>query len=148
MNRKTYRRLLRLFSAVPGLYPLLAFLAARRVIVRGRSMQPALRPGDRVLFDRLAYKLRAPKAGEVVLCAHPARPRLRMVKRILAAPGEPFVADGRREILGRGEYALIGDTPELSTDSRQLGPVRRRDILARAWLVYWPPERLRVMDRG
>jgi len=47
--------------------------------------------------------------------------------------------------LGRGEYFVAGDDLEFSTDSRELGPVRRRDILARGWLVYWPPDRVRKL---
>jgi signal peptidase I len=144
MKRKTRRRLLRLISAVPGLYALLAFLTARRVTVRGWSMHPELRPGDRVLFDRLAYWGNRPRRGDVVLATHPSRPALRMVKRIAATPGETFAANGARpRLLARGEYALLGDNEDHSTDSRDFGPVRRRDILARGWLLYWPADRFR-----
>ncbi len=142
-NRKALRLAIRLILAVPGLYALLVFLTARRVTVRGRSMEPALQAGERALFDRLAYITDRPQRGDVVLAEHPARPRLRLVKRVAAVPGETFAVDGGERMLGRGEYALLGDAPEWSTDSRQLGPVRRRHILARAWLVYWPPERFR-----
>jgi signal peptidase I len=145
MKRKTRRRLLRLVTAVPGLYALLAFLTARRVTVRGWSMYPALRPGDRVLFDRLAYWGDRPRRGDLVLAVHPARPGLRMVKRI-ATPGETFAANGAEpRLLARDEYALLGDNEDHSTDSRDLGPVRRRDILARGWLLYWPLERFRKL---
>jgi len=164
MNRKTLRKLLRLISRVPGLYALLAFLAARRVLVRGWSMAPALRHGDRALFDRLAYVRDRPKRGDVVLAVHPARPGLRMVKRLVAVPGDSVAIEGNRcwvngerigrlpgeprdatraaRRLGRGEYFLAGDDLDFSTDSRELGPVRRRDILARGWMVYWPPDRV------
>ncbi len=134
MNRKTARSLVRLTVAALGLFPPLAFLAGRRVIVRGESMLPALRPGERVLFDRLAYLVGQPRVGEVVLARHPARPGVRLIKRVAEQEG-----------LGPDEFWLIGDNAEGSTDSRTLGPFRREDILARAWVVYWPPERLRVL---
>lgn len=133
MNRKTVRSLVRLAVAALGLFPLLAFLAGRRVIVRGESMMPALRPGERVLFDRLAYLIERPRQGDIVLARHPDRPGVRMIKR---------VASG-----GPQEYMLLGDNPESSTDSRTLGPFRREDIAARGWVVYWPPERFRVIRR-
>src|SRR2546425_10100330 len=82
MNRKTVRSLVRLAVAALGLFPLLAFLAGRRVIVRGESMLPALRPGERVLFDRLAYVIERPRRGDVVLARHPSRPGLQMIKRV------------------------------------------------------------------
>jgi inner membrane protease subunit 1 len=130
------RRLLRLISAVPGLYSLLAFLLARRVRIEGRSMAPAFLEGERALFDRLAYRRDRPRTGDIALVQHPGRPGLRLVKRIAAVPGQG--AGGR--LLARGEYWVEGDNAGESTDSRDFGPVRRRHLLARGWLVYWPSE--------
>jgi len=92
-------------------------------------MLPTLRPGERVLFDRLAYLRRRPRSGDIVLASYPERPGLRMIKRVATAGPDLFL--------------LLGDNPDESTDGRELGPVRRRHILARGWLVYWPPERVR-----
>ena len=136
MSRKSYRRFLRLISAVPGLYAIVAFACARRVRVHGRSMSPALLPGERVLFDRLAFTRDRPRVGDVALLQHPGRPALRIVKRITALPGD--IAGGRS--LERGEYWVEGDNAGASTDSRAFGPVRRRHLLARAWLVYSPQD--------
>ena len=62
------------------------------------------------------------------------------VKRIVAGPGESFtLADGTDLTLERDEYAVAGDNPPLSTDSRQYGPVTRDQIVAVARLCYWPP---------
>lgn len=144
MSRKTRHRLLRLLSRVPGLYAVLAFALARRVSVRGWSMAPALLPGERLLFDRLAYTRDRPKAGEIVLVAHPLQPHLRMVKRLVGLPGDSV--DGVR-LLGRGEYWVLGDNEDASTDSREFGPVRRGDLLGRAWIRYWPTDRWLVFDK-
>src|SRR5574341_2582101 len=119
---------------VPLLYAPLAFLTARRVVVRGRSMLPALAPGERVLFDRLAYETDEPRKGDIVLARHVARPRVLMIKRVMGDRPNGFF--------------LLGDNVDASTDSRQLGPFRREDILARGWVVYWPMERLRLVGRG
>ena len=127
-------RLLQSARKIPGLYSLLALLFARRVVVHGASMYPTLRPGERVFFDRFAYRLAEPQPGEVVLARHPTRPGVRFIKRVAEPPVD-------------GGFWLLGDNPEGSTDSRELGVFRREDILARAWLVYWPPERLRRLKR-
>ncbi len=151
----------------PLLYPLIAFLFARRVVVRGWSMYPTLAPGERVLFDTLAYRVERPRRGDVVLAKHPARPSTKLVKRVVAIPGDRVTTQGddwRVEeaagqaippsegaasagaqvwTLGDDEYFLLGDAPDLSTDARHFGAVSARDIQARAWLVYWPPRRLR-----
>jgi len=157
------RSLLRL----PLIYPLVAFLSARRVVVRGWSMYPTLAPGERVLFDALAYRLESPRRGDVVLARHPERPSMKLVKRVAGVPGDVVTAEGgdwqveeapsqlvtegaeaQVRTLGEDEYFLLGDAPDLSTDARHFGAVRARDIQARAWLVYWPPRRLRRVSRS
>lgn len=169
MFRKVLDKLIRLLVRAPGGYPVLAFVTARRAVVRGWSMYPALAPGERVLFDRLAYRLGPPRRGDVVLASHPARPRLSLVKRVAALPGDAVAIDGDRcwvngvpfggeagtagapppsRTLGEDEYLLLGDAPDRSTDARQLGPVGRGAIRARAWLVYWPLQRMRLVGDG
>ncbi len=140
MPKPTLRRALPLLPLALAL----AFrLALQRVVVRGWSMYPNLAPGDRVLFHRLG----SPRRGDVVLASHPARPGLPLVKRVAAVPGDTVAVDDSPSprTLGPGEYLLLGDAPDLSTDSRQLGPVRREHIRARAWLIYWPPRRARLV---
>jgi signal peptidase I len=102
-------------------------------------MYPSLRPGERVLFDRLAYRSGAPRQGDVVLARHPARPGVRFIKRISQPLDEVTFQEG--------DYWLLGDNRDASTDSRELGPFRREDILARAWFVYWPPDSVRRIRR-
>ena len=128
--------LIRFLARIPVLYQLIAFVTAKRVVVRGRSMLPALEPGERVLFDRLAYVLDEPRVGDIVLARHPARPGVRMIKRVAQGEG-----------LGRDEYWLLGDNAKESTDSRTLGAFRREEVLGRAWVVYWPVGRFRVINR-
>ena len=135
--------LVRLLLRLPGAYQALAFLLARRAAVRGPSMFPALAPGEYVLFDRLAYRRGAPRRGDVVLASHPQRPGTRIIKRIAGAPGETVTAGGRTWTLAEDEWLLLGDAPDESTDSRDFGPVGRGAIHARAWLVYWPPGKVR-----
>lgn len=153
MRRNVQRALLTLAYRTPGLYPLLAFLTARRVTVKGYSMYPTLRASERVLFDTLAYRAGRPRRDDIVLARHPQRPGVRFIKRVAAVPGDDVHAnmvDGRETAavpLGPDEYYLLGDNPAASTDSRHLGPFRRRDIIARAWLVYWPAERFRTLKR-
>jgi len=152
---------------LPLVYQFLAFLRARRVVVQGWSMYPTLAPGERVLFDSLAYRREHPRRGDVVLARHPNRPSMKLVKRVAAVPGDMVTTQGddwRLEeaagqaaphpeeaaapgtqvwTLGEDEYFLLGDAPDLSTDARHFGTVNARDILGRAWLVYWPAGRLR-----
>ena len=161
--------MLRALVRIPFLYPLVAFLFARRVVVEGWSMYPTLAPGERVLFDTLAYRLESPARGDVVLARHPTHPSTKLVKRVVAVPGDRVTVHGDdcrveeapdRSVsssgdahaaaqvltLGADEYFLVGDARDLSTDARHFGPTKRRDVQGRAWMVYWPPRRMRVVQ--
>lgn len=134
--------------AVLALATWLAQKLALRAEVRGPSMMPSLRDGDRVLVNRLVYRLRRPRAGEVVLADLAEVPGGWVIKRVghvTAASGEQphGVPAAQRARAGLGSYFLVGDNPVVSTDSRQLGAVPRGKIRGRVWYRYWPPD-----DRG
>ncbi|HXG42823.1 MAG TPA: signal peptidase I [Dehalococcoidia bacterium] len=134
----------------------LAALWLRPVRVVGWSMYPLLRHGQLVLVERLSYRLRSPRRGEVVL----ARLGGREVLKLLAAlPGDRVAVDGGRvwvngaplELTGaQGEgppgeplppdhYFLLSLAADVGVDSRQRGAVERGGLLGRACLRLWPP---------
>ena len=42
----------------------------------------------------------------------------------------------QQQTLGDQEWFLLGDNLDESTDSRQLGPIERKDIVGRFWFKY------------
>jgi nickel-type superoxide dismutase maturation protease len=100
------------------------------VEVRGGSMAPALLPGDRLLVERLTYRRRGPRPGEIVLAHDPRQPSRELVKRI----GLVDASSGSAE--------LVGDAQEASTDSRAFGPVELADLRWRVAVRCWPPGRI------
>lgn len=98
------------------------------VEVRGRSMAPALLPGDLLLVERWTYLRRRPFPGEVVLVRDPRLPRRELVKRVAATDGA-FVM-------------LRGDASDASTDSRTFGGLPIEAVRWRVGLRYWPPARI------
>ena len=89
--------------------------------VRGPSMVPTLRDGERVLVW-LAAPRRTPRVGQVVLVDLPDRPL--SIKRVAAVD-----ADGRIDVSGDNAYG--------STDSRELGALPRRAIRGIGLLRVW-----------
>src|SRR3972149_339877 len=105
----TEGRVLRLLLRGSGGYPPLSVLLGRRAVVSGWSMSPTLSPGEYVLYDRLAYRLAPPRPGDVVLASHPARPRMRIVKRVVAQPGDSVAVDGDRCWVNGMLWGATGD---------------------------------------
>jgi len=132
-----------------------------RFLVHGNSMAPALEWGQRLLVSRLAYRIRRPARGDLVVLRHPSRPEMLLVKRIIGVPGDDIRLDGGVLSVGgtaasiaRGgliagprwrlrteEYFVAGERLEASGDSRTFGPVHRSALVGKVWLIYWPPRR-------
>lgn len=138
-------------------------------VVRGSSMVPGIRDGDRILVDHLSYVLGDVRRGDVVVLRCPIDPSLDYIKRVIALPGdevriegedvfvngerieEPYIAgeDGaasdRRlplcERVERDHYFVLGDNREHSSDSREFGQVSRELLRGRVDFRVWPPDR-------
>lgn len=89
-------------------------------VVRGPSMSPTLSDGEFVLVSRYAR----PRPGVVVLVRWARRPGLLSVKRVVGRHG-----DG---------WWVLGDNPDGSTDSRQLGTA---EVVAVVLARLWPAPR-------
>ena len=59
------------------------------------SMRTTLLEGDRIFVDKLSYRFRAPKRGEVIVFKYPLDPKKDFVKRLIAFGGEELeIHDG------------------------------------------------------
>ncbi len=66
------------------------------------SMASTLRPGDRVLVNRVVYHLRDPQRGDVLVFRFPRDPSVVFIKRVVGAPGDVLqVKEGRLYVNGR-----------------------------------------------
>jgi signal peptidase I len=140
--------------------------ATGRFRVDGPSMQPTLHTGQYVLTDKLVYRFDQPRRGDVVVVrilpgGGAGRPR-ELIKRVVGLPGETLtIEDGLVSIdgwpypelylmeapaysgtwtLGPGEYFVLGDNRNDSSDSHVWGPISRDRFLGKALIVYWPPQ--------
>ena len=107
--------------------------------VRGDSMGPALRDGQLLVIDRAAYRRRAPQHGEVVAARPASLGGRALVKRLAGLPYEHVVLGAHQWQLGEGQFFLLGDRADRSTDSRAFGPVSHSELLGPVALRLWPP---------
>jgi signal peptidase I len=97
-------------------------------LVEGRSMEPTLRAGDRLLVD---YRGR-PRPGSVCLVRLPGRPL--SVKRLVRP-------------VGTGWW-IGSDNRAAGVSSAVVGPLARGDVVAVVRLRVWPPGRRRSVPPG
>ena len=72
-------------------------------------MEPAYRDGDRVLVNRLAYRLRPPRVGDVVVLRDPERTGKHLLKRVAVGP-----EGGERSVGGMGDRGQRRGEPGLA----------------------------------
>lgn len=92
-----------------------------RVAVTGPSMEPTFRSGDWLLVRQLR---RMPRPGELVVALDPRQPARLLLKRVRMVHGD--------------EVTVVGDRAEVSTDSRDFGPLPGTAIVGRPVLRYAP----------
>lgn len=139
--------------------------------VRGESMLPNFANNEFLLTDKLSYRFGTPKRADVIVFAAPPTPGEDYIKRIVGLPGQAvqlkdgalyidgqqiaenyllpatrteggtFLPEGKTFRLEQDEYFVLGDNRNNSSDSRRWGPVKKKKIVGRAWLVYWPPSK-------
>lgn len=141
-------------------YLLITHFLFLSVQVDGHSMVPSLEDSGQYWVNRLAYARSEPHPSDIVALKDPRDGTL-VVKRIIAVPGqsiylhqgkvyvdgqrlaEPYLYDktytfayerksGEKFVcVGKGEYYVMGDNRNNSTDSRTFGTVPRQNILGK-----------------
>ena len=133
------------------------------VRITGDSMLDTLKQGDRVLVSRAAAMLDMYKSGSIVILKYDSGDKtIKIVKRVAALEGDIIESrDGLLYINGNfmegylcpdmgdisftleeGQVFVLGDNPEESVDSREFGPVQRKDITGLVVMRFYPFDRI------
>jgi signal peptidase I len=131
--------------------------------VEGQSMAPTLEDQDRLIVNKLAYRLHDPQVGDIVMLYYPKDPDKSFVKRVVGEPNDTLKSvDGRVYRNGvpldddfipeqyrdhdtwgplqvpEGYYFVMGDHRSNSSDSRTWQYVPKRYIIGKVQLRWWP----------
>lgn len=132
-------------------------------------MLPNFTDGELLLTEKVTYRFQDIERGDVVVFQAPGARKVDFIKRIIGLPGdnieiengsvfingkrlkEPYETqstDGNLKInVGEDQFFVLGDNRMASSDSRSFGPIKKDTIKGRAWLVYWPLSKLRLISR-
>jgi signal peptidase I len=137
--------------------------------VEGQSMAHTLEDQDRLIVNKLVYRIGEPRRGDIVMLYYPLNPDKSFVKRVIAEEGDTVrIVDGRvyvndiplkddyvsteyrshddwgPQIIPEGYYFVMGDHRNNSSDSRHWGMVPKRYIIGKVQLRWWPVPTARV----
>lgn len=151
------------------------FLVSPHVVI-GSSMEENFYENEYLLADKISYKFKEPRRGDVVVFKQTETADY--IKRIIGLPGDTvelrdgnfyvngekldesmyldpqtytkddnYLDEGDKITVPEDHYFVVGDHREVSKDSRAFGPIDEKKIRGRAFLVYWPISHFKIVDR-
>lgn len=158
-------------SVLPALIIVLVvnLFLAQATRVEGQSMEPNLHNNERLIIEKITYRLREPERGDIVVIRPPQHTSIPLIKRVIGLPGDmveiklnqvyingepleeeyleqPTLGHMPAQLVPEGHVLVLGDNRRASNDSRSFGMVPYEDIIGRAWLRYWPPDRFGLIE--
>jgi signal peptidase I len=131
--------------------------------VEGMSMAPTLEDQDRLIVNKLIYRIRPPHKNDIVMLYYPVNPDKSFVKRVIAeendlvriVDGKVYVNDAPVDdtyvpsefrshddwgpsMIQEGYYFVMGDHRNNSSDSRHWGLVPKKYIIGKVQVRWWP----------
>jgi signal peptidase I len=169
-EKSPLREFLETILGAAALAAFIMIFIARAYTVDGPSMLPTLINGERLMVDKITYRIRPPRRGEIVVFRYPANPKESFIKRVIGVPGDTIQIYGgvvyvneeslAEDYLGEAFYGrfgprtvpenayfVLGDNRNNSEDSRdpRVDFVPRSMIVGRAIWRYWPIPRMSII---
>jgi len=142
--------------------------------IPSESMVPTLKISDRVLVNKLSYRMHDVHRGDIVVFKRPpseaSDPTIKdLIKRVIALPGErvegreghvfingkelqePYLPAGittldfPAQVIPAKSYWVMGDNRPRSKDSRYFGPIGSNLLVGRAFIRIWPVPHIHLL---
>jgi len=151
----------------------LAIFALFRVTLQGYTVQyscmlPNIEDGEWIMVRKAGYFFSHPQRGEVIIFKPDNGSQFPYIKRVIAVPGDTVEVKHNKVFINdipleeeyimepphytmppkeipTDEYFVLGDNRNNSNDSHAGWTVPRKNIIGKAWFVYWPPGKWRVI---
>lgn len=142
--------------------------------IPSESMLPTLEINDRLIIEKISYHFRKPKRGDVVVFSPTEALKKEnyqeaFIKRVIGIPGDVVeVKNNAVYVNGQklnekyilnppeydypptkvppGQYLVLGDNRNNSYDSHYWGFVPLKNLIGRAAVRFWPPDRLGTLN--
>lgn len=138
--------------------------------VRGASMDNTFHNGQYILTSKISYRLGPPKRGDVIVFMSPKNNDIDFIKRVIGLPGDSISVEQGKVFVNdeplkesylhsqtavfpngflqadqtvkvpEGEYFVMGDNRERSSDSREFGFIPKQAIIGKVFFRYFPPD--------
>jgi len=136
------------------------FLQVRRI--EGTDMAPTLNDKDQVVINKVVYRIRHPRRGDIVMVDFPLKPERSLTERVVAEGGDTVrITDGRvyvndapfeddyyvapayrshddyqPHVVPTGYFFVMGDHRNGSSDSRHWGAIPEKYIIGKVALRW------------
>lgn len=148
-----------------GIFLIVYLLILRPHKIKGQSMDPNFPDAEYLLTEKVSYYRENPQRGDVIVFKPPISED-EFIKRIIGLPGDTvmvlngrvfvndtelkedyikidtnasaFLSEGKKYTVPEGNYFVMGDNRPHSSDSRSWGPITKKVITGKAWLIYYP----------
>lgn len=142
-------------------------LIVQPFFIPSASMEPTFTRGDHVLVNKFIYRFVEPEQGDVIVFKYPVDMTIDYIKRVVAKEGdtvevkggilyvndkevnEPYLSESAKitsdygpVTVGNNKLFVMGDNRNNSSDSRVWGMLPEKNLIGKAFVIYWPPKRI------
>ncbi|MDQ7825010.1 MAG: signal peptidase I [Candidatus Eremiobacteraeota bacterium] len=149
----------------------LIHFVVRTFYIPSTSMVPTLVKHDYIMVNEFIYRFKTPERREIVVFHPPESANAGgkdFIKRVIAVENdeievkegkvfinnvvqdEPFINEAPEYLMEKrkvpeGSLFVMGDNRNNSDDSHRWGFLPRKNVVGKAFLIFWPPQRIRVL---